>query len=142
MKTRHSTAWVASKQPRKQRKYRYNAPLHIKGTFMTVHLAKNLRDKYGIRSLRVRTGDKVRVMRGQYAKQEGKVESIDLRATKVFVQKVSFLKKDGATRVAYPLSPSNLMIVEFDTTDKRRAEKLKVLSEKTKSGKDAKEKKQ
>jgi large subunit ribosomal protein L24 len=125
MKAKHSTAWVASKQPRKQRKYRYNAPLHIKGKFLTAHVVKDLREKHGLRSLRVRMGDKVRVLRGQFKGREGKVDRVDVKNCKVYVNKVDFLKKDGATRVPYPLDASNLTIVEFDTTDKQRAAMLK-----------------
>jgi large subunit ribosomal protein L24 len=132
MKTKHSTAWVASTQPRKQRKYRYNAPLHIKGTFLGAHLSKDLRVKHGIRTLRVRTGDKVRVLRGQFKAREGKVERVDVKTSKVYVAKVETLKKDGATRVPYPLDASNLLIVELDTTDKRRIEGLKAREKKTK----------
>jgi len=132
MKARHSAAWVGSKQPRKQRKYRYNAPLHIKGKFMIAHLVKNLREKYQLRSLRVRTGDKVRVLRGQYKGHEGKVERVDVKKTRLFISKVDFLKKDGATRVPYPVSPSNVMIVEFETTDKARGEMLKARADKAK----------
>ncbi len=130
---RYSSAWKASTQPRKQRKYRYNAPLHIKGLFLSSHLVKELRVKYGIRSLRVRTGDKVRVLRGQFKGTEGKVERVDVKTTQVFVAKVEQMKKDGATKVPYPLNPSNLQIVEFDNTDKRRAEQLKTLAEKVKA---------
>ncbi len=129
---KHSTAWIASTQPRKQRKYRYSAPLHIKATFLTAHLVKELRVKYGIRSLRVRTGDKVRVLRGQFKGTEGKVERVDVKRTVVFVTKVEQIKKDGATKVPYPLNPSNLLIVEFDNSDKRRNEQLKKFAEKVK----------
>lgn len=132
MKARHSTSWVASTQRRKQRKYRYNAPLHIKGKFMTAHVVKDLRTKYGLRSLRVRTGDKVRVLRGQFKGREGKVESVDVKNTKVYVTKVELMKKDGATKVPYPINPSNLVIVEFDTTDKQRAAMLKERADKNK----------
>lgn len=130
MKAKHSTAWIASTQPRKQRKYRYNAPLHIKSKFLTAHVVKELRDKHKIRSLRVRTGDKVRVLRGQYKGREGKVDRVDSKNCKVFVNKVDFLKKDGATRVPYPLDASNLIIVEFEGTDKKRVAMLKERAEK------------
>ena len=133
MKAKHSTAWIASAQPRKQRKYRYNAPLHIKGKFLTAHVVKELKLKHGVRSMRVRTGDKVRILRGQYKNREGKVDRVDVKNTRVYVAKIDFLKKDGATRVQYPLHPSNLIIVEFDTSDKRRNEKLKKASSKTSS---------
>jgi large subunit ribosomal protein L24 len=135
MKARHSTAWIASKQPRKQRKFRYNAPLHLKSKFLTAHVSKDLKAKHGLRSLRVRTGDKVRILRGQFKDREGKVERVDAKKSKVFVSKVDTLKKDGATRVPYPLDASNLLIVEFDMTDKRRAEMLKERAGKTKKTK-------
>ena len=130
MRAKHSIAWIGSKQPRKQRKYRYNAPLHIKGKFLTAHLVKDLRGKYGLRSLRVRVGDKVRILRGQFKGREGKVERVDVKKSKLFVTKVDIVKKDGATRVPYPIDASNIVIVEFDTTDKNRAAMLKARDKK------------
>ncbi|MBS1194889.1 MAG: ribosomal protein L24p/L26e, archaeal/eukaryotic, partial [Methanomicrobia archaeon] len=44
-------------QPRKQRKARYTAPLHIKGKFLSATLSKELREQYKRRSLRVVKGD-------------------------------------------------------------------------------------
>jgi large subunit ribosomal protein L24 len=134
MKASYSKHWKASTQPRKQRKYRHNAPLHVKGTLLGCHLAKELRTKHGVRSVRVRTGDKVRVMRGTFKGREGKVERIDLKKGKVYVTKVEMVKKDAATKVLYPLSPSSLMIVEMDMADKRRADKLKARGGKSGQG--------
>src|SRR6185436_9229981 len=133
MKARHSTAWLSSSQVRKQRKYRYNAPLHLKSKFLHAHVSKDLKAKHNLRSIRVRTGDKVRVLRGQFKDKEGKVERVDVKKSVVFVSKVETMKKDGATKVPYPINESNLLIVEFDTTDKRRAEMLKSRSAKTKT---------
>lgn len=132
MKAKHSAAWKGSKQPRKQRKYRFNAPLHIKGKFLTAKLVKDIRAKNGVSRLRVRTGDKVRVLRGQFKGREGKVDRVDVKESKLFINKVDFLKKDGATRVQYPIDASNVVIVELDTTDKRRNEALKAKAEKAK----------
>ena len=123
MKKTHSTHWKSSTQPRKQRKYRYNAPLHVKGTFLSVHLAKELRQKHGTRSVRIRTGDRVRVLRGAFKGREGKVTRVDVKETKVFVEKIENVKKDGATKVQFALEPSNLMLVELDTSDKKRLKK-------------------
>ena len=58
MKKLYSRKWKASTQPRKQRKYRYNAPLHTKGKFLGSHLVKALKEKYSVRTLRVRVGAK------------------------------------------------------------------------------------
>ena len=46
MKSIFSLSWIRSKQPRKQRKYRHNAPLHIKKKFISVNFTKELREKY------------------------------------------------------------------------------------------------
>ena len=130
MKT-FSTAWVSSKKPNKQRKYRYNAPLSIRGSFLNVHLSKELRTKYGIRALRVRTGDKVRIMRGQFKKQEGKIEEVNVKRLKVYIAKIEHVKRDG-TKARYPIEPSNLLLVELNTDDKQRMAGLK---KETKEGK-------
>ena len=59
-----SKSWIKSKKPAKQRKFVFNAPLHIKTKFVVSHLSKDLRKKYNHRGLRVRVGDKVVVTRG------------------------------------------------------------------------------
>ena len=71
MENTFSTHWNKSTQIRKQRKYRYEAPLHIKGSFLGARLSKTLQKKYGQRSARVCVGDKVRIVRGQFAKKQG-----------------------------------------------------------------------
>jgi large subunit ribosomal protein L24 len=123
MKT-FSTAWISSKKPNKQRKYRFNAPLNIRGVFLNAHLSKELREKYGIRALRVRTGDKVRIMRGQFKKQEGKIEEVNVKKLKVYISKIEHVKRDG-TKARYPIEPSNLLLVELNTDDKKRLVNLK-----------------
>jgi len=114
-----STTWNSSKNPGKQRKYRMRAPLHIKGNFLNVHLSKELRSKYLVRAIRIRTGDKVRILRGHYKKQYAKVEEVDVKKGKVFLSKIEHVKKDGS-KARYPLHPSNLLITELNTDDKKR----------------------
>ena len=55
-----------SKQPRKQRKALYNAPAHTRGKHLNVTLSKELRADIGKRSLPIRSGDTVRVLRGDF----------------------------------------------------------------------------
>jgi large subunit ribosomal protein L24 len=119
-----SKSWISSTKPNKQRKYRFKAPLHIKGNFLHAHVSKDLREKYGIRALRLRTGDKVRIMRGQFKKQEGKVEEVDIKKSKVYISKIEHTKIDG-TKARYPIEPSNVLLVELNTDDKKRMSKLK-----------------
>jgi len=124
MKTTFSKTWIRSKQPRKQRKYVARAPLHIKGKFLSTHLSKDIKKKYGIRSLRLRTGDKVKVLRGSYRNEEQKVERIDVKNQKIYLEKIEFTKKDGS-KATRPFHPSNLMITELNLDDKKRLQKLK-----------------
>jgi len=122
-----SNEWKSSKNPRKQRKYRFNAPLHIKHGFMNAHLSKELRGRYSKRSIGLRKGDKVRIMRGKFRKHEGKIEKIELRKARVFVSGVEITKKDG-TKKLLALHPSNIMITELNLDDNRKRPYLKMLN--------------
>lgn len=119
-----SSSWKSSKQPRKQRKYRQKAPLHIKHRLLGSHLSVELKKKHNKRSLAVKKEDKVKVMRGQFKGHLGKVDRVDLKNTLVYIRGVDITKKDG-TKSFYPIHPSNLMIVELSTGDKKRLEALK-----------------
>jgi large subunit ribosomal protein L24 len=112
--------WCKSVQPRKQRKYRYNAPIHTSGSFLTVTLSKELRKLHGTRNIRVRKNDKIVVLRGQHKKKTGKVERVSVKYSKVYVTGIDLVRKDG-TKSLIPLQPSNLMISELDKTDKKRS---------------------
>lgn len=118
-----SKSWKSSSQPRKQRKYRANAPLHIKGKFLAAHLSKELRKLYSRRGIRVRSGDKVKIMSGQFKKKEGKVERVDMKKERAYVSGIEIVKRDGS-KTQYPIHPSNLMITELNLEDKKRKEIL------------------
>jgi len=119
-----SKNWKSSKQVRKQRKYRYNAPLHVKHGFVSVHLSKELRDKHKRRALPARKGDKVKILRGSFKGKSGKIENINSKQEKVYVEGIMALKRDG-TKVPKALKPSNLMILELNLDDKMRQKIIK-----------------
>jgi large subunit ribosomal protein L24 len=118
-----SISWKSSRKPGKQRKYRTGAPIHIKQKLVKVHLARDIRKKYGKRSIGVRKGDKVKVFIGQFRKHEGKVERVNVKNTKVYITGVEFPKRDGTKR-QYGINPSNLMITELNMEDKMRQKAL------------------
>ena len=123
MKQKFSTQWKSSKQPKKQRKYRYKAPLHVKQKFMRATLSKDLRKKYGKRNFSLKKGDKVKVMKGKFKKHEGKIDRINLKKLKVHISGIEVMKKEG-TKATYPLESSNLMITELNLDDKMRRKML------------------
>jgi len=118
-----SMNFKSSKQPRKQRAYRYNAPLHIRQRFAHVHLSKELSEKYKKKRLGLRKGDKVKVMRGQFKGKITVVEKIDLKKTKAILTGVELSKRDGS-KTPYPVHISNLMLTEINLDDKKRKMKL------------------
>src|SRR3989338_320533 len=124
MKTKFAISWKRSVQPRKQRKYRHNAPLHIRQKFVSEHLSKELRKKYSRRSINLRKGDNVKVMRGQFRNKQGKVEEVDLKKTLIYISGIEISKKDG-TKARRPLHPSNLLATELNVDDKMRNKVLK-----------------
>lgn len=127
MKSEFSTAWKASSKPRKQRKYRYNAPLHIKYKFLNSQLSKELKKKYGMNSLPLRKGDEVLVMRGAFKKKKAKVASVNVKRSRVSLEGIQRAKKDGAKVNVY-FSPSKIQIISLDLSDKKRISEKKDLT--------------
>ena len=119
MKQKFSKKWKSSRQPRKQRKYRANAPLHIKHKLMSANLKKELRKKYGRRSFPLRKEDSVKIMLGEFKKKTGKIALVDLKKLRVSIEGIQRAKKDG-TKINVWFDPSNLQIQELDLDDKER----------------------
>ncbi len=113
-----------TKQPRKQRKFLHNAPLHLRGKIMAATLSSELRSRYGTRSMPIRVGDKVKIMRGDFKGKEGKVMEIDLNGYEIHIEGVTHKKTDG-TEVYYPVHPSNVMIVDLNLDDEKREKIIK-----------------
>ncbi|MBU4300777.1 MAG: 50S ribosomal protein L24 [Nanoarchaeota archaeon] len=124
MKAQFSKTWNTSKQPRKQRKYRHNAPLHVRRKYLSAHLSKHLQKEYGRRSAKIRTEDLVKVMRGEYAGKEGKIQKMDVSKSVVFIEGISG-KRSGGKEFNVPIQASNVRIVELNLKDERRINALK-----------------
>lgn len=131
MKSTFSLQWLKSAQPRKQRKFAYNAPLHIRGCFLHVRLSKELAQKHKLRSLRVRTGDKAKILRGQFKGKTGIVEKVDVARSKIYVKGAELTKKEGG-KVPYPIHPSNLQLTTLVTDDKKRLKRSSMKTTETK----------
>jgi len=112
-----------SAKPRKQRKRLYNAPLHKLAKLMAASLSPELREKYKRRSFPVRTGDKVKILRGDFKGVEGKVTGVDRERQMIYVENVTLKKADGST-VNRPIHVSNVMITELNLDDPYRREAL------------------
>lgn len=87
-------------------------------------LNKELREKYGKRSMPIRKGDGVVVMRGKFKKKKGKIAGVNLKKMKAAIEGIQRAKKDG-TKVNVFFDPSKLQITELNLDDKERIKKLK-----------------
>ncbi|MFC6989341.1 50S ribosomal protein L24 [Haloplanus sp. GCM10025708] len=117
-----------TRQPRKQRNQRDNAPLHERQKFVRATFADDLREEYDQRNVRVNAGDTVEVLRGDFAGTEGEVLEVDLKDEVLHVEDVTVEKADGE-EVPRPLDASNVRVVELDLEDDRRQERLEADNE-------------
>ncbi len=115
--------WVSSTSPKKQRKYRMNAPLHIKRKMLSVHLSKELRAKYKTRNILLKKGDSVIITRGKFKGQEGKVDKVYTKQLKVSVDSAKNITKKG-NKVPFKIRPSALIITDLNLSDRRRLKKI------------------
>ncbi len=120
---------MVSKLPRKQHLALYAAPLHRRHRFLSAPLSRELRGKYKTRSLPVRKGDRVRIMRGDFKKLEGDVLEVETKLRRIQIQGATTTKADG-TQVPMPVVPSNVVLIKL-ASDKERD---KVLERRSKSG--------
>lgn len=115
-------------KPAKVRKSLYNAPKHIRRKIVSSHLSDELYSKYGIRSIQVRKGDTVRVMRGLFKGFEGKVSNVDLKKMRINVEGVLINKADKK-QVSRWIDASKVLITKLDLSDKERLEKVKKVAQ-------------
>ncbi|MEM3857298.1 MAG: 50S ribosomal protein L24 [Thermoprotei archaeon] len=113
------TAASVSAKPSKQRKRLLNAPWHRAIKMMATPLSKELRTKFGVRSLPVRVGDTVKVFGGGYKKRSGKVSRVDTKKMLVFIEGITGKAQKGRTKMV-GIHVSNLTITKLDLSDKRR----------------------
>ncbi len=119
MKAEWSNHWKTSKQPRKQRKYRLNAPLHILHKFLSAPLSEELRKKYAKRNTPVRRGDTVQICRGSFKNLRGKIDRVFIRKGRITVENVTRSKKDGS-KIPVLVPASSVLITDLNVDDKQR----------------------
>ena len=124
MKSKFSKSWNSSVQPRKQVKFRANAPNHIKRKFMGATLDKPLRKTFKRRSIEVVKGDEVKIMRGKFSGKKGKVGKVDIKNSRIQIDGVQRSKK-GGEKVETWFHPSKVKIVTLNEKDSRRFKKSK-----------------
>jgi len=111
------------KNPRKQRKRFFNATAHRRHKSMSAPLSKELAASRGVRSLPVRKGDTVRIMRGDNKGFEGKVSRVALNEYRIYMEGLTREKVDG-TNIFLPIHPSKVQIRNLKMDDRWRRDIL------------------
>jgi large subunit ribosomal protein L24 len=115
---------MKTSSPRKQRKQLYNAPLHKRYKIFSAPLSPDLKKSHSTNALPIRSGDTVKIMRGERKGMEGKVAGVDRTKYRVSIEGVTREKVDG-TAMPASIHPSKVMITNLNLDDKWRREILK-----------------
>jgi len=108
-----------SSSRRKSRKAFLSAPSSQRRVIMSAALSKELRKKYGVRSVPIRKDDEVTVVRGQH-KVTGKVTTCYRRKYVIHIEKLTLDKPNGAS-VNIGIHPSNCVITKLKLDKDRLA---------------------
>jgi large subunit ribosomal protein L24 len=130
-------------KPTKQRKRMYQAPATDRYRRFSAPLSSKLKDSQGTSSVPVRKGDTVMIMRGDRKGSEGKVNQIDRKNYRIFVDGATREKVDGTT-IPVPIHPSKVMITRLNLDDKwrKKAMERQVVVEKAEVAKEEPPKKE
>ena len=111
-------------RPSQQRKEIYDAQGQKLRKLMAAPLSDELRQAQGRRSYPVRKGDTVKIVRGDFAGVEGKVNSVDTDGRRLFVEGVTREMTSG-TSTNVSVHASKVIITKLNLDDKWRAESIK-----------------
>ncbi len=111
-------------KPDMQRKRLVQSPYHRRGRVLSANLSPELRESYNRRSVPVRTGDTVRIARGDHTGYEGKITRVDRKKYRIFVDGIKREKADGTT-ILIPIHASKVKVINLNLDDKWRKGVLK-----------------
>ena len=87
---------------------------------MSAPVSKDLRLKYGIRSLPIRRGDEVMIVRGRHHDREGRVTTVYRKKWVIHVERVTQEKANGSS-TNIGISPSKVVITKLKLDKDRKA---------------------
>ena len=86
-------------------------------------LSSDLKSKYGTNSVRLRIGDSVKLVRGEYSGVEGKVQKVFPSEGRITVEGVTREKIAGGTK-PLRIHASNVVVTSVNLDDKFRRQRL------------------
>ncbi len=101
----------------------YRAPYAKRSKQISGPLSKDLRKRYGKRSIRITKDDTVKIIRGEYKGIDGKVTKVSLEKNSIAIEGIKKEKLKGEKIDVY-IPSSNILITGLNTDDHWRKSKL------------------
>ena len=101
----------------------YRATMQTRSKQVASPLSKDLRQKYGKRSVRVVIGDTVKIITGEFKGVDGKVEKVSPESNSIAIAGIKKEKTKGDKFDVY-IQSSNVVVTALNTEDKWRISKL------------------
>jgi len=115
--------WYKMKPSKMRNKQIYYATMQTTSSQLSGMLSKNLRKKYGKRSVRIVEGDSVKVIRGEFNGVDGKVTKVSASNGGLTIEGVKKEKLKGEKYDVF-IHTSNIEVTGLNTDDKWRINKL------------------
>jgi len=101
----------------------YRAPYAVRSKQVSGSLSKDLRKKYGKRSVRLALDDSVKIIRGEYKGIDGKITKISINKSSIAIEGIKKEKLKGEKIDVY-IPSSNILVTSLNTGDHWRKSKL------------------
>ena len=101
----------------------YRATMQTRSKQVACPLSKDLKQKYGKRSVRVVIGDTVKIITGEFKGVDGKVEKVTPENSSIAIAGIKKEKTKGDKFDVY-IQSSNVIVTALNTEDKWRMAKL------------------
>ena len=101
----------------------YRAPYSKRSKQISGPLSKELRKKYGKRSIRITIDDTVKIIRGEYKGIDGKVTKVSSEKNSIAIEGIKKEKGQG-DKFDVLIHTSNVMVTGLNTDDSWRISKL------------------
>jgi large subunit ribosomal protein L24 len=113
----------ASSQPRKVRGAKFAGSVRARSKALSSTLSRDLKEKHSTDHVKIRKGDTVKIMRGDFKGIEGKVAETFPKTGQVTIEGVTREKIKGGT-VQVKVNSSKLMVTSLNLDDKLRRKAL------------------
>ena len=108
-----------TRNPSKQRRQVHQASSFHKSRYISVRLSKDLRKKYSVKRMPVRSGDTVYITSGDFVGTEGKIIAIDNKTQRATIDGIAREKADKS-KILYPIHTSKMVIRRFAKMEQSR----------------------